>query len=252
MESREEFYKNISGCLSIAEKLTWSYTWPENVLLSEKDQPIAISFSGWKDSFYTLQHALELWFDVKYLFVMIDPASWYSITWPYNIELIEQLAQAVGIELIKCNVNIENPSQSLKQLCSFFLEKNISTLWFWYYIPEWQREIIQSISYPMGFQLFEPNLWVNQEKRLLQIIKSWIKPIITGINYHNIDKKYLWTILNLDFYKYLKSKESYLDFCWENWDFQTLVYDSSISAEPLLLREFYDFQDDHYIHRFYL
>jgi len=249
MRDKNIIVKSILRSYAKATYLTWVYDWPVNEF-KEDWTKMAISWSWWKDSCYCLHDALKRNIDVKMLFVVVDSKTKMSLTWPYNVDLLKKQSDSIWIPLYKVNIS-KDPISSLENFF-YLLNKNwIDSLGFWYFIPEWQRELIQELAYKHWLSIFEPNLWVNQEKRLLDLFEIWIESIVVWINQRNMDIKYLWKKLNNIFYDYLKSKKQYTQFCWENWDFQTFVLDAPFFKNSIKLDDYYRFQIGNYIINYY-
>lgn len=247
---KKEIFIKILKCYLISKKLNSKYYWAILDIDIKKSNNIAISWTWGKDSYYVLHSALKSWFEVKYLFVITDQEEKMSITWPYNLSLLREQAKSLWIEIICLKLKWDVFS-SFDFFFKFLSIKNIKNVGFWYFIPGQQRDFVQQIAYKNGIAVFEPNLWISQETRLLDIINLWIKAIIVWINKENINHLYLWKELNLDFYKYLKTKRLYNQFCWENWDFQTFVVDSPLFKFPLNIKKKYQFKLWFYVFNYY-
>ncbi len=248
--NKNVLYKYILNSYLKSTYLTWTYKWPIKEF-TWKDVNISISWSWWKDSCYVLYKAMQLGFRIDSLFTVIDSKTKMSLTMPYNIKLLEEQAKSIWLPLYKLEIDADITytfNSFLKVLCN----KWVNSLWFGYFIKEWQREFIQKLAYKQNLSIFEPNLLINQEVRLLEILSTWITPKIVWIIGNNINKSFLWKNVDIKFYKYLKTKFKYNQFCWENGDFQTFIINAPFFKTPIVLKDYYEFNIKWHIINYYL
>ena len=249
--NKQQIFQYIARSYADARRFTASYSGPENPFVPYVGKKIAISWSGGKDSCYTLLKAKELWLDVKYLFNLTNPEETISLTWAYNLDIIKEQARQLNIPLLTIP-SIGKPEHIFSELCDFFVKEWIESIGAGHYLPTGQREFFQKLLYPRWMSLFEPNLWKNKKSHIEEIIQLGIVQKIVLVKEEEISSSFLWKTLDQNFLEYLDKIPNFQDFAWEISTYQTIVVDCPYFEKKLEFSDFYDFKVwDYRIHYYF-
>lgn len=199
-----------------------------------KKEPIILSWSGGKDSSYTLHQLLnDERYEVKYLLSTINGTYKRLSMHGVREELIEAQASSIGVPLLKVYV-YEASNTEYEQQMNAMLQKvkaeGINTVAFGDIFLEdlrlYREEKIKSV----GMNCLFP-IWKKDTKWLVNdFIESGFKTYTCCINDGYLDESWCGRLIDDGFIKELPST---VDPCGENGEFHSFCFEGPIFKTPL-------------------
>jgi diphthine-ammonia ligase len=214
---------------------------PANVYLFKEipiTMKVAALFSGGKDSTFAIYIAKQRGWDITHL-VTIYPQkqdSWmfHSI----NIHLTENLAEAIGIPLIKRQTKGEK-EEELKDLKEILRDLDIDGVISGAIASEYQRTRIEKICHELKIKSFTPIWHKDQETVLREQVNAGFKIKIVGVFAYGLDKTWLGKTIDeatIDELVNLRKKYK-INVAGEGGEYETLTLDGPIFKKKLVLDE---------------
>ncbi len=192
----------------------------------------AVSSSGGKDSTFALFKALEQNFKVTHLIHVYNPDTSRVRFHGYKPEMVSKQAELLGLKEIIKPTRSEKFEQDFELVLKEAKKQGIKGLIFGNLFLEDVREFYQKNVTNAGLEYYDV-LWKQPtEKVLKNFIKTGFKAIITSVWLKKLDKKFLGKHINEKFLKEIK-KEKNVDFCGENGEYHSLVFNGPLFKKPL-------------------
>lgn len=187
----------------------------------------AALFSGGKDSSLALWKAQSLGLNVDYL-VTVYPERDYSYMFHKpNLHLIPDLADSLGIELIKVRTNGEKEKE-VEDLKERLKDIDISGLITGAVASRYQMERIEKLSDELFLDVYAP-LWnMSQHKLLEEILGKGFQTMIVRVSALGLDESWLGKKIDERCIEELESlKEEYgINISGEGGEYETLVLEA--------------------------
>jgi len=195
---------------------------------------VAVLVSGGKDSVLALHHVLREGHEVKYLVSMIPlrEDSW-MFHYP-NIRLVDLLAEAVGIPLVKAETSgvKEEELEDLKRL----IEKlDVEGVVSGAIASTYQKTRIEGICRQLGLECVAP-LWHRNPRDLLnEILDLKFEVIITGVYAYGFDEDWLGRRIDENTVNALLelNRQYGISPVGEGGEYETLVLDAPLYKKKL-------------------
>ena len=209
----------------------------ENTLKSKQkfstNKPIALSWSGGKDSCLLLHKAVDEKFKVKYLVNFINKKSGGSMSSPFNKKIIQLQAKSIGLPLMQ--IDGSNKKKVIELI--YKTTKENTTIGMNYLYSTTRNQLIPRIINHMGGKIYNPFFLKNSKQLLKQIIDKKIVAMIIGLNCQKLDKRWLGKIVNERFFQYLNRQKD-VDSCGENGEYQTVVLDCPLFKKRISIQNY--------------
>jgi predicted ATP pyrophosphatase (TIGR00289 family) len=199
---------------------------------------VAALFSGGKDSTFSIYIAKQYGWDVTHLVTLMseNKDSWmfHSI----NIHLVDKLAEAMDIPLIK-RITKGEKEEELADLKKILSDLDVDGVISGAIASEYQRTRIEKICYELGIKSFTPLWHKNQELVLRDEVDAGFKIIIVGAFAHGFNESWLGRALDkkcIDDLVELQKKYG-INVAGEGGEFETLVLDCPLFKKKLVLDE---------------
>ncbi len=186
-----------------------------------------LSWSSGKDAAYTL-HQLNLKGQKPDMLLTTVNKDFQRVSMHgLRISLLEKQAENLGLPLYQIplakDVNMETYNQLMRQHLTILKNQGIKTVIFGdIFLEDLKAYRIKQMS--AINMLTEFPIWGNDTRQLAQkIIKSGIKAIVVSTNAKYLDQSFVGRAFDKDF---LRDLPDNVDWCGENGEFHTFVYDS--------------------------
>ncbi len=199
---------------------------------------VAVLFSGGKDSTRTVHWCLENGYDVKYL-VSIIPEREDSWMYHYpNIHLVDKLAEAIGIPLVKKSSSgikekeVEDMKVVLKGL-------DVDRVACGGIASNYQKTRIERVCNELGLNLLAPFWGIDPEKFMRDTIVLGFDVRFVGVYSQGLDKSWLGRKLDEQSLKELieLNKKYEVNLVGEGGEFETLCVDGPIFKKKLSITD---------------
>ncbi len=202
--------------------------------MSTKKIPAIMSWSGGKDSSYTLYKVLqEGIYDVKYLLSTINGNLKRLSMHGIKEELIQAQADSIGIPLIKVYVYEANNAEYEKQMSEMLAkvnEEGINTVIFGDIFLEDLRKYREDKMSAVNMQCVFP-IWKTDTTFLVNdFVEKGFKTVTCCINDGYLNENWCGKIIDNGFIKNLPTT---VDACGENGEFHSFCYDGPIYKQPI-------------------
>ncbi len=194
-----------------------------------------LSWSSGKDAAYTL-HQLAIQHQKPDLLLTTVNKDFARVSMHgLRIDLLEKQANALNIPLYQIPLSKDVSMESynlimekhLKQLQNQGFDTMIFGDIFLEDLKEYRIKQLQKVNFKTEFPI-----WGNDTKQLAkQIIHSGIKAIVVSVNAKKLDQSFAGRVFDESF---LQDLPSGIDWCGENGEFHTFVYDSPDFNKPIL------------------
>jgi diphthine-ammonia ligase len=199
---------------------------------------VAALFSGGKDSVFAVYIAQQYGWDVTRLVSLLPekPDSWmfHSI----NIHLTGQLAEALGIPLLKRPTNGEKETE-LFDLKNLLDGLEIDGVISGAIASEYQRTRIEKICDELGIKSFTPLWHKNQELLLRDQVKAGFHIIVVGVFALGFDEAWLGKTIDeetIDALVHLNERYG-INIAGEGGEFETLALSGPSFSKKLIIDE---------------
>jgi len=196
--------------------------------------PVILSWSGGKDSSYTLHQLLsDGRYEVKYLLSTINGVYKRLSMHGVREELIEAQARSIGIPLLKVYVYEANNAEYEKQMGDMLLKvksEGINTVAFGDIFLEDLRIYREEKMKQAGMDCLFP-IWKQDTKWLVKdFIDKGFKTCICCINDGYLDESWCGRLIDENFVKELPPA---VDPCGENGEFHSFCFEGPIYKSPV-------------------
>jgi len=197
---------------------------------------VAALFSGGKDSVYTIYIAQQYGWDVTHL-VTLQPKK--SDSWMFhsvNIHLVDHLAEALNIPLIK-KQTIGRKEHELLDLHDTLQNLSIDGVISGAIASEYQRTRIEQICYDLGIPSFTPLWHKNQELLLHQQVQAGFIIMIVGVFAQGFNEHWLGRIIDETcIHDLVMLQRKYkINLVGEGGEFETLVLNGPLFQRKLII-----------------
>jgi len=199
---------------------------------------VAVLFSGGKDSTRTVHWCLENGYEVKYLVSLIpEREDSYMYHYP-NIHLVDKLAEAIGIPLVKKSSSgikekeVEDMKVVLKGL-------DVDTVACGGIASNYQKTRIERVCNELGLDLLAPFWGINPEKFMRDTISLGFDVRFIGVYSQGLDKSWLGRKLDEESLKKLikLNKKYELNLVGEGGEFETLCVNGPCFKKKLVITD---------------
>ena len=195
---------------------------------------VAVLFSGGKDSTRAVYWCLENGYDVKYL-VSIIPEREDSWMYHYpNIDLVDKLAKAIGIPLVKKSSSgiKEKEVEDMKVVLEGL---DVDTVACGGIASNYQKTRIERVCNELGLNLLAPFWGINPEKFMRETIELGFDVRFVGVYSQGLDKNWLGRRLDEKSLKELieLNKKYEVNLVGEGGEFETLCVDGPCFKKKL-------------------
>jgi uncharacterized protein (TIGR00290 family) len=186
-----------------------------------------LSWSSGKDAAYTLHHLIISNNKPDLLFTTINKDYQRVSMHGVRIKLLELQAQATGIPLYQIplskDVDMKSYNQIMQTHLKLLKDKGFNTSVFGdIFLEDLKKFRIEQLA-QINFKAIFPIWGKNTRELALQIIDSGIKAIVVSTNAAKLDKEFTGRIYDRNF---LNDLPKDVDWCGENGEFHTFVFDS--------------------------
>jgi len=195
---------------------------------------IAVLFSGGKDSTRTVHWCLENDFNVKYL-VSIIPKREDSWMFHYpNIHLVDELAEAIGIKLVK-RKSSGVKEKEVKDLKLALEGLDIDTVACGGIASNYQKKRIERVCKELGLNLLAPFWDTDPEEFMRETIELGFDVRFIGVYSMGLDKSWLGRKLTKESLEELieLNKKYKINLVGEGGEFETLCLGGPIFKKSL-------------------
>jgi len=199
---------------------------------------VAALFSGGKDSLFSIYIAQQYGWNITHL-ITLQPEN--KDSWMFhsvNINLVDYLAEALNIPLIKQHTKGEKEHE-LKDLHHILQGLPIDGVISGAIASEYQRTRIERVCYDLGIKSFTPLWHKSQELLLHQQVAAGFQIIIVGVFAQGFDESWLGRTIDEPCIKDLERLHTKykINAAGEGGEFETLVLDGPLFFKRLVLDE---------------
>jgi len=193
-----------------------------------------LSWSSGKDAAYALHLLIQKHQKPGLLLTTVNEDYQRVSMHGLRIDLLKKQAEALNIPLYQIplpkNVDMQHYNQIMQYHMSLLKNQNFNTMIFGdIFLEDLKTYRIQQLK-KIDFKAKFP-LWKQDSKKLaLQIIDSGIKAIVVSVNAKLLDKDFAGRTFDRAF---LNDLPENVDWCGENGEFHTFVYDSPDFNRPI-------------------
>ncbi len=225
----------------------------KNLMIEEGEQQnkkkLALLCSGGKDSWYAAQIMKKKNYEITGILVIKskNPHS-YMFHTP-TINLVKEQAKASQLPIIEQETKGEKEEElkDLKKLLEKAKKKlKIEGVITGALYSEYQRSRIEKICDELGLKAHSPLWHLDQEKELREIIREGFKICITAIAAEGLNKNWLGkTITEEDINELVRlNKKIGINVAGEGGEYETLVLDSPMFKEEIIIEEYEKIMDN--------
>lgn len=214
------------------------------------------SWSSGKDSCLACYKAINMGFDVKYLFNTVSSESKRVNFHGVNTNLLKMQSEAAGIPLFRIETTGDGYTQEFKNAVSGLIEREgISAMIFGDIYLQWHKDWIDGVCSELGIEAVMP-LWNGNSGEIVrEFISLGFEAVVVGVSAIHVKcgEKLIGKKINDEFISYVKNNieqiknsscESDFDLCGENGEYHTFVTGGplfkkkiNIIKEELIYRE---------------
>lgn len=190
-------------------------------------------WSGGKDSCFACYKAIREGHEVVSLFNFTEPEGVNSLSHGLKAELIRKQAEAIGLPLLqKAMPRSTYREDFIRLIAEWKGKKDIKGIVFGDIYLEEHRSWIDKVCKEAKVEMLMP-LWKIDTRKLVEdFIDDGFKSVIVRASAKLLDKEWLGREINHDFVRKLDDIGG-IDYCGEQGEFHTFVYDGPIFRNPL-------------------
>ncbi len=193
-----------------------------------------LSWSSGKDAAYTLNQLIKNQQKPDLLLTTVNKDFNRVSMHGLRIELLEKQAEALDLPLYKIplpkDVDMATYNQIMYEHLIFLKQQDYTKIYFGDIFLEdlktYRLQQMQSIKMNALFPIWN----ISTKKLALKIIQSGIKAIVVSVNAKLLDKSFAGRLFDK---KFLDDLPSNVDWCGENGEFHTFVFDSPDFKQPV-------------------
>jgi uncharacterized protein (TIGR00290 family) len=201
-------------------------------------QPVALSFSGGKDSSYAL-YALKqdpAW-RVERLLATATREYGRNSMHGIRMELVQQQAESIGIPLdvvwLNANGSGDDYERAMERMLQRYKEQGIEHVAFGDLYLEDVRQYREQLNAAAGIHSIFP-VWGRPTRQFAeQFIAAGFKAVVVCVDTTQLDASFCGREFDASF---LADLPEGIDWCAENGEFHTFCYDGPIFREPIAFR----------------
>ncbi len=197
-------------------------------------EPVIVSWSGGKDSVLALYFLNKDEFNVRTLITTISES--YNRVSMHGVrkELLEKQAKSIGIPLLTIplpkDITNEEYEKIMKREMLYFKSHRVYKVVFGDIFLEDIRKYREANLSKIEMKAIFP-LWKRDTKELAEnFIESGFKAIITSVDSNSLEGSYVGRLFDWDF---LQALPSNVDYCGENGEFHSFVFDGPNFSYPI-------------------
>jgi uncharacterized protein (TIGR00290 family) len=197
-------------------------------------EPVIVSWSGGKDSVLALHFINKDEYNVRTLITTISES--YNRVSMHGVrkELLEKQAKSIGIPLLTISLPKDTTNEEYEKIMKremlYFKSHRVYKVVFGDIFLEELRKYREANLSKIGMKAIFP-LWKRDTKELAEkFIESGFKAIITSVDSNALNGSYVGRLFDWDF---LHSLPSNVDYCGENGEFHSFVFDGPNFSYPI-------------------
>jgi diphthine-ammonia ligase len=192
-----------------------------------------ISWSGGKEASLSFYRAIQNRdIEVACLLNMMAEDGEHSRTHGIGSGWLRLQADALGIPIIQRKTSWQTYEKEFKAAVSGFKTEDIRTGIFGDIDVQEHRDWVERICHETGIRPILP-LWKEERESLLkEFIRAGFKAVVVATRAESLDRAWLGRSIDEGFIEELKAMD-HIDFCGENGEYHTFVYDGPIFRKPV-------------------
>lgn len=206
----------------------------------DRTMHLAALFSGGKDSTYATMVMEQQGHDVPIL-LSVYPDDRHSMMFHTpNIRLVAQSADAMGKTLLHRSADKEGELDALKKLIAMARDRGCEGIVTGAIQSDYQFTRIDGLCHGLGLKCYSP-LWRKSQGMIIRdVVRSGIKAIVVATAAEGLGREFLGRNVDDSFIREMESlgRRSGVSVCGEGGEYETLVLDSPLHRESLLIKEY--------------
>jgi len=207
------------------------------------------SWSSGKDSCLACYKAINMGYEVKYLFNTVSNESKRVNFHGVNTNLLKMQSEAAGIPLSQIETSSDGYTQEFKDAVSGLIKKEgIAAMVFGDIYLQWHKDWIDNVCTELGIEAVMP-LWNgNSEEIVREFISLGFEAVVVGVSATHVKdgRKLIGKKIDNEFIAYVKnnikelknsSQESDFDLCGENGEYHTFVTSGQLFKKKINILE---------------
>lgn len=199
------------------------------------------SWSGGKDSCLALHHARAAGYDVRFLLSMLEEGGERNRSHAVPVALLERQSQALGCELVTVSASWQSYEQEFIAAAASLRERGAGTAVFGDIDLLPHREWEERVCARAGVMPYLPIWEVDRRAAVEEFLGAGFKARVICVNEKWLDGSFCGREFDRQFLADLPAE---VDWCGENGEFHTFVYDGPLFREPVPfeVEEIYGYQ----------
>ncbi|RYG75257.1 diphthine--ammonia ligase [bacterium] len=202
--------------------------------------PACFSWSGGKDSMLALWRSRERGFDVRVLLSMLDESGEKNRSHAVPLHLLEAQAMALGAQLMTRSASWADYEREFVDALSEIKTEGIGTAIFGDIDLQPHRDWEEKVCANAGLEAVLPLWEIDRREAVAQFLDLGFKAVVICVNHQWLDQSFCGRIFDQSF---LNDLPDGVDWCGENGEFHTFVFDGPSFASPVEyeVAEIYDY-----------
>lgn len=203
--------------------------------------PACFSWSGGKDSMLALASARELGFDTQILLSMLDESGEKNRSHAVPIHLLDAQAKALGAQLMTRSASWADYEREFVSALEEIKAQGIGTAIFGDIDLQAHRDWEEKVCAKAGLEAVLP-LWnIDRREAVSRFLEAGYQAVVICVNHRWLDRSFCGRLFNQEFLHDLPPE---VDWCGENGEFHSFVFDGPLFSEPVKykVQEIYDYQ----------
>jgi uncharacterized protein (TIGR00290 family) len=204
-------------------------------------KPACFSWSGGKDSMLALWRAYQAGYDTQILLSMLDESGERNRSHAVPVPLLEAQAGALDATLMTRSASWTDYERQFVDALQEIKAQGIDTAIFGDIDLQAHRDWEEKVCTSAGITPHLP-LWnIDRREAVQQFLDLGFRAVVICVNHRWLDQSFCGRLFDPDFLEDLPAE---VDWCGENGEFHTFVFDGPLFSSPVRyeIAEIYDYQ----------